>query len=191
MNAATVSSFVDSMRRVWPRLGLGLDIMTGFPGESDAAYAATAAFLAAQPITYAHVFPYSRRPSTLAASMREQLPGPVKEARVRRLRALDAEKRQAMYANNIGRVHQVLVERRQSKTGLLQGFSENYVPILFAGGSGLIRKVGHVRVFSALGSMISAVLVVYPVAPDWIVWSALRVLIGFSSVASISPPKAG
>ena len=45
---------------------------------------------------------------------------------------------------------------------------------------GLIRKVGHVRVFSALGSMISAVLVVYPVAPDWVVWSALRVLIGFS-----------
>ncbi|WP_149142045.1 MFS transporter [Gemmobacter caeruleus] len=45
---------------------------------------------------------------------------------------------------------------------------------------GLIRGVGHVRVFSALGSMISAVLVVYPVAPDWIVWSALRVLIGFS-----------
>ena len=44
----------------------------------------------------------------------------------------------------------------------------------------MIRKVGHVRVFAALGSLISAILVVYPVAPDWIVWSLLRVLIGFS-----------
>ena len=45
---------------------------------------------------------------------------------------------------------------------------------------GMIRRVGHVRVFSALGSMISAVLVLYPVAPDWVIWSGLRVLIGFS-----------
>lgn len=45
---------------------------------------------------------------------------------------------------------------------------------------GMLRRVGHVRVFAALGSMISAVLVVYPVAPDWMVWAALRVLIGFS-----------
>jgi len=45
---------------------------------------------------------------------------------------------------------------------------------------GMIRKVGHVRVFAALGSLISAILVIYPVAPDWIIWSLLRVLIGFS-----------
>jgi len=74
--------------------------------------------------------------------------------------------------------------------GSIEGFSTFQISIVmsayFAGflfGSrmapGMIRKVGHVRVFAALGSIISAVLVVYPVAPDWIVWSLLRVMIGF------------
>lgn len=75
--------------------------------------------------------------------------------------------------------------------GGIEGFSTFEISVVmsayFAGfliGSQLapsmIRKVGHVRVFAALGSLISAILVVYPVAPDWIVWSLLRVLIGFS-----------
>ncbi len=74
--------------------------------------------------------------------------------------------------------------------GSIEGFTTFEISIVmsayFAGflfGSrmapAMIRKVGHVRVFAALGSVISAVLVVYPVAPDWIVWSLLRVLIGF------------
>lgn len=74
--------------------------------------------------------------------------------------------------------------------GGIEGFSTFEISIVmsayFAGflfGSrmapAMIRKVGHVRVFAALGSVISAVLVLYPVAPDWIVWSVLRVLIGF------------
>lgn len=75
--------------------------------------------------------------------------------------------------------------------GTIEGFSTFEISIVmsayFAGflfGShmapAMIRKVGHVRVFAALGSLISAILVIYPVAPDWIVWSLLRVLIGFS-----------
>jgi MFS family permease len=74
--------------------------------------------------------------------------------------------------------------------GAIEGFSTFEISLVmsayFAGfllGSRLapsmIRKVGHVRVFAALGSLISAVLVVYPVAADWMVWTALRVLIGF------------
>ena len=74
--------------------------------------------------------------------------------------------------------------------GGIEGFSTFEISIVmsayFAGflfGSrmapSMIRKVGHVRVFAALGSVISAVLVLYPVAPDWIIWSVLRVLIGF------------
>lgn len=55
----------------------------------------------------------------------------------------------------------------------------------------MIRRVGHVRVFAALGSMISAVLIMYAAAPDWMVWVAMRVIIGFPSRAFTSPPKAG
>lgn len=75
--------------------------------------------------------------------------------------------------------------------GAIEGFETWQISVVissyFAGflaGSlivpGMIRRVGHVRVFSALGSVISAVLVLYPVAPEWVIWSALRVMIGFS-----------
>jgi MFS family permease len=74
--------------------------------------------------------------------------------------------------------------------GAMEGFSTFQLSIVmsayflgFLGGSrlapGMIRKVGHVRVFSALGSMISAVLILFPLLPDWISWSAMRVVIGF------------
>jgi len=74
--------------------------------------------------------------------------------------------------------------------GSLEGFTTYQLSVVmsayflgFLGGSqlapGLIRRVGHVRVFAALGSLISAVLVIYPVLPEWITWAGLRVLIGF------------
>ena len=74
--------------------------------------------------------------------------------------------------------------------GAIEGFSTFHISVVmsayfvgFLGGSqmapALIAKVGHVRVFSALGSLISAILVIYPVAPDWIAWSLMRVVMGF------------
>lgn len=91
-DAQAVSSFVDNLRRVWPRFGLGLDLLTGFPGESEAAFETTAAFVVDQPLTHAHVFPYSQRPGTTAAAMPDQLPREVKTRRAARLRELAAAK---------------------------------------------------------------------------------------------------
>lgn len=142
------TQFAEVINRVHaaqPTAAIGCDVLGGFPGESEAEADNTYQLLAELPISYLHVFPYSRRPGTLAATMPHHLPGPVKEARVQRLRELDQTKRQAMYAQGLGRVYQVLVERRNSTTGLLQGFSENYIPLLFAGGTGLIRTVVPVR----------------------------------------------
>ena len=142
---AEFATVIERVRQTLPAAAIGCDVLGGFPGETEEEAANTYTLLAELPVSYLHVFPYSRRPGTLAASLSQQLPGPVKEARVQRLRTLDAEKRQAMYRDNIGRIHRVLVERRQAKSGLLQGFSENYLPIQFAGGSGLIRRVVPVR----------------------------------------------
>ena len=142
------AGFAATIRRIRERLPavtIGCDVLGGFPGETEAEAANTYGLLAELPVDYLHVFPYSRRPGTLADSFGGQVPGPVKEERVRRLRALDAAKRQALYRANIGRVLQVLVERRQAKSGMLQGFSENYLPVLLAGGSHLLRRVAPVR----------------------------------------------
>jgi len=139
--AAIIHRVVDAQ----PGITIGCDVLAGFPGETEDEAEASYRLLEALPIGYLHVFPYSRRPGTLAASLRQQLPGPIKETRVQRLRALDAEKRQTLYRNNIGRIHRVLVERRQTKSGLLQGFSENYLPLLFSGASRWLHQVVAVR----------------------------------------------
>lgn len=97
-DADRVSSFVDAISMKWPTFGLGCDVLTGFPGESEAAFGRTRDYLARLPLTYAHVFPYSRRPGTRAAAMPGQLPKQVKTERARVLRELAADKKDAFRA---------------------------------------------------------------------------------------------
>ena len=94
-DADAVSSFMDKLSMKWGPMALGLDLLTGFPGESEAAHGATAAFLAHLPVTYAHVFPYSRRPGTPAATMAGQLPKDVKTRRAATLRLMAEDKARA------------------------------------------------------------------------------------------------
>ncbi len=124
-----------------PHAAIGIDILGGFPGETNQAHTNTVHFLENLPITYLHVFPYSKRPGTFAASMKNQIPKPLKDERVKRLRQIDQEKRNTFYRNHIGTTQHVLVERRNKKSGLLQGFSENYIPLQFEGPSRLQRSV--------------------------------------------------
>ncbi|MDD3617792.1 MAG: hypothetical protein PHX57_00175, partial [Desulfobulbaceae bacterium] len=121
------------------------DILCGFPGESEAAHDNTFRLLADLPVTYLHVFPYSRRPGTLAASMNRQLPKKIKDQRVRRLRELDRTLRSRFHELHFGTVRQVLVERVHRTSGLLQGFSDNYIPVRFEGDSRLKGTIVPVR----------------------------------------------
>jgi len=144
----TVETFVEGIKKiitVLPHAAVGCDVLAGFPGEDEQAVDNTFRLLSGLPITYLHVFPYSIRPGTLAASFKEQIPGKIKDERVSRLRQLDQDKRQAFYRQHIGLRHQVLVERRNKKTGLLQGFSENYIPLQFEGPTSLCRQLASVR----------------------------------------------
>jgi MiaB/RimO family radical SAM methylthiotransferase len=96
--AQDIADFVAGVRRFHPVLALGADILTGFPGESEAAFQATLDFCRALPLTYAHVFPYSRRPGTLAATLPGQLSAGVKKERARVLRDMAREKKTAFAA---------------------------------------------------------------------------------------------
>jgi len=145
----TAEIFVRTIERVvsrFPHAAIGCDVLAGFPGEDDTAAENTHRLLAGLPVSYLHVFPYSRRPGTLAASFPDQIHGRVKDERVRRLRELDSAKRLQFYQSHVGSSQRVLVERRNRKTGLLQGFSENYIPIQFAGPGRLIHRVVQVRI---------------------------------------------
>lgn len=86
---------IQHMQRYWPRMGLGADILTGFPGENAAHLAETLQVVEALPLTYAHVFPYSRRPHTAAADFAEQVPHHEKLRRAARIREAVHKKQEA------------------------------------------------------------------------------------------------
>ena len=144
-HAADFARVVLQVHELRPDAAIGCDILSGFPGETGQAHANTHGLLSELPVSYLHVFPYSRRSGTLAATMKNQVPTPLKEERVRALRALDRRKREEFHRRHLGSLQQVLVERRNAKTGLLQGFSENYLPVVFAGAADLEGTIMPVR----------------------------------------------
>jgi len=132
-DAAATSFFVDKISMEWPVMGLGLDILAGFPGESETAVAATARCLESLPLTYAHVFPYSRRPGTPAASLPGQLPGPVKTERSKALRLL-AEAKSARFLTRLGQQDVLVVALERG--GSIAGTCDQYVDCRFTADPG-------------------------------------------------------
>jgi len=114
-----------------PDIAIGADVMVGFPGESDQAFDRTVSLLFDLPVAYLHVFPYSERPKTEAASLEPKVPEKIKKERAAILRRLSDQKREAFSRRFIGRTLSVLVEQtRDKKTGLARGFSLNYLPVV-------------------------------------------------------------
>jgi threonylcarbamoyladenosine tRNA methylthiotransferase MtaB len=114
-----------------PHAAIGADIITGFPGESDADHAATLDFIAARPFTYLHVFSFSQRPGTKAASLPSQLPGQIIKNRARQLRSLSDSKSASFHRSQIGRTLRVLTLRsdRATETDSTLALSENYLQV--------------------------------------------------------------
>jgi threonylcarbamoyladenosine tRNA methylthiotransferase MtaB len=127
-----------------PDLAIGLDLIAGFPGESEAEFAHTLALIADLPVTHLHVFPYSKRPGTPAATMGGQVPPEVIKERAAQLRALGSAKLDAFTRSFIGRELEVVVEGG-GKGGVLRGISRNYLSIRFAGDLTLVGKAVAVR----------------------------------------------
>jgi threonylcarbamoyladenosine tRNA methylthiotransferase MtaB len=125
-----------------PDAAIGIDVMTGFPGEDDAAFERTLEFVESLPVAYLHVFPYSERPGTAALKLPGRVSGPAKSSRGERLRILGQRKRRAFAERFLGKTLQVLVEdRRDRGTGMLKGFSRNYIPVLIEkGDSSLVNR---------------------------------------------------
>ena len=132
-------------RKFLPEAAIGIDILAGFPGESEDHFLHTRDFLASLDCTYLHVFPYSRRPGTAAAEFGDEIPKKIKDSRVAELRALGERKRDAFYLSQTGSIRSVLVEGKRDGKGLLQGFSDNYVPVHFPGHDNLKNSVVKVR----------------------------------------------
>lgn len=130
------SEIEDVFARLAPgagRLAIGTDLIAGFSAETESAFAETYALVKASPLTYLHVFPYSPRRGTVAASWPDRVPAKEKRFRAQKLAALGREKRERFAQDNIGKPLKILLEtcREKSPCGPAWfGHSRNYLPIL-------------------------------------------------------------
>ncbi|HSL85980.1 MAG TPA: tRNA (N(6)-L-threonylcarbamoyladenosine(37)-C(2))-methylthiotransferase MtaB, partial [Bacteroidales bacterium] len=122
------STRIDRIRKQIPSAGIGADIITGFPGETEADFEETCHFLEGKDISYLHVFPFSARPGTMAEKMPGQVKYSDKERRTRKLIAISQDKQLNFYKMNIGRTYDVLFESSKNR-GLISGFTPNYIRV--------------------------------------------------------------
>ncbi|AZA73260.1 tRNA (N(6)-L-threonylcarbamoyladenosine(37)-C(2))-methylthiotransferase MtaB [Chryseobacterium indoltheticum] len=119
---------VDKIREVMPDAAIGVDVIVGFPGETEELFMETYNFLNNLPISYLHVFTYSERENTEAVGMPGVVPIPERKKRNKMLRILSEKKKMAFYQTQLGKTLPVLWEH-ENKDGKMYGFTENYVRV--------------------------------------------------------------
>ncbi len=119
---------VSEIKRLMPHACIGVDVIVGFPGETDELFLETYHFLNELDISYLHVFTYSERENTPAIEMEGVVPLKVRKKRSKMLRGLSVKKRRAFYENQLGSIRTVLFEG-ENKQGYIHGFTENYVKV--------------------------------------------------------------
>jgi len=129
-------SRVEYIRSKMPDAAIGVDVIVGFPGETDQEFEETYQFLHGLDITYLHVFTYSERPGTKASIMEGSVNIPARKERNKLLRILSEKKKHAFYQSQIGREVEVLVEGHGigcagTVQDTIEGYSENYVRVQF------------------------------------------------------------
>ncbi len=133
----TPDFFKDRIQHLVSRIrnvNIGIDVIAGFPGETDEQFHKTVAFIRKLPVGYLHVFPYSPRPGTAAASYPDHVPETIRKKRAAVLRQLSSQKKHDFYSSFINRDLPVIVEGTIDKeTGLQKGLSGNYIPLLIDG----------------------------------------------------------
>lgn len=138
---------IKKIHRSIPDAAIGVDIMVGFPGETDAAFKNTYALLAALPVTYFHVFPFSSRPGTQASTYPDHVSPDIIKKRRNKLLNLGRTKKLEFYSKMTGKTLDVLIEnKRESAAQKLTGVSSNYVRVLIDGDDCLKNKIIPCRI---------------------------------------------
>ena len=135
---------VEHIKRVLPNACIGVDVIVGFPGETDEIFLETYNFLNDLDISYLHVFSYSERPNTHAATLPDKVSKSIRSKRSKMLRGLSAKKRRAFYESQINTTHTVLFEG-ENKEGYIHGFTENYVKVKSPWNPGLVNTLQKIN----------------------------------------------
>lgn len=134
---------VKHIKSVMPHACIGVDVIVGFPGETEELFLETYNFLNDLDISYLHVFTYSERPKTIAADMKDVVPKSIRTKRSKLLRGLSAKKRRAFYESQMGTSRTVLFEG-ENKQGYIHGFTENYVKVKTTWNPSLVNTLHQV-----------------------------------------------
>lgn len=119
---------ISEIKRLMPDCCIGVDVIVGFPGETDEDFLSTYNFLNELDVSYLHVFTYSERENTPAAEMKGKVPGSVRAERSKMLHILSEKKRRAFYGTQAGKSAEILFEG-DHKNGFMHGFTRNYVKV--------------------------------------------------------------
>ncbi len=135
---------VSKIKQTMPNACIGVDVIVGFPGETDAHFLETYNYLNEMDISYLHVFTYSERPNTEAITMGGVVPLNKRKKRSKMLRVLSVKKRRAFYESQLGNTLKVLFES-ENKSGFIHGFTQNYVKVKAPWNPDLINTLHTVK----------------------------------------------
>jgi threonylcarbamoyladenosine tRNA methylthiotransferase MtaB len=156
----TYTDRVEQIKRIAPNACIGVDVIVGFPGETDKAFMETYNYLNELNISYLHVFTYSERANTTANKMDDVIPMHVRKERSKMLRILSEKKKRAFYDSQVGKIGTVLWESKNDN-GYINGFTENYIKVKHPYDEDLENKIMTVEYLAvdADGMMFSGILV--------------------------------
>jgi threonylcarbamoyladenosine tRNA methylthiotransferase MtaB len=135
---------VNQINSIMPHACIGVDVIVGFPGETEELFLETYNFLNKLDVSYLHVFTYSERQNTEASTMRGSVPMKVRKKRSKLLRGLSVKKRRSFYEKSIGSNRTVLFEG-ENKSGYIHGFTENYIRVRHPWDPGLVNTLKKVK----------------------------------------------
>ncbi len=138
---------IETIKRLMPNACIGVDVIVGFPGETEANFNETYLFLRDLDISYLHVFTYSERPNTTAVRIDAVVPMETRQARNKMLRILSHKKQKAFYESQLNTNSEVLFEAEENG-GMMNGFTTNYVKVKTAYNPELINKIATVKLES-------------------------------------------
>lgn len=158
-NRETFRAIIQKCKDKFPDAAIGIDILAGFPGEGEKEFNNSMQLLKEIDATYFHVFPYSKRPGTPAATFANQVPHDISAQRVAALRTLAKQKQLDFYGRNLKTERPVLVEQKRNHENLLTGFTDNYIPVVFEGGNELMGQIVNIQLDSLLDNSVFGTLV--------------------------------
>ncbi len=155
--AAQFARAIERVRAKIPDVGITTDVIVGFPGETDAEFEASLRFVEQMQFSRVHVFPYSRRAGTAAATFPNQIPDAVKQARARQMQAVADASQRAFAQRFVGRELMVLWESNdEGRTTVWSGYSDNYIRVVTTSARDLHNRLTRAAVVAVTDEGVQA-----------------------------------